>query len=247
MKSVLKEIGLTDGEIKVYFALSQLGESTVGPIAKRSGVTHAKVYPIVERLILKGLASHVIKQGRKYFSAAHPDHILEYVDTKISALVEEKEEIKKLIPTILEKRKADEGVQYSRVFEGFKGLRALFSELFHSGESEIAVLGLNEILREPRLVRFFKFYHDLRVEQKIRLRLILNKDTKKYFEKIYRPQGHYEKPDEVKFSNVVVPTGVFIIGDHVVTIVTDDKVTAFDIKSKQNAERYRSYFDSVWG
>ena len=41
--AVLRELGFTDGEIKVYFALFELGETTVGPISKKSRVTHAKV------------------------------------------------------------------------------------------------------------------------------------------------------------------------------------------------------------
>jgi len=36
---VLKDIGLTNGEIKVYTALLGLGESTTGPIVDQSGVS----------------------------------------------------------------------------------------------------------------------------------------------------------------------------------------------------------------
>ena len=34
----LKEAGLTDGEIKVYLALLELGSSTTGPVIEKSGI-----------------------------------------------------------------------------------------------------------------------------------------------------------------------------------------------------------------
>ena len=247
-KQILQELGLTEGEIKVYFSMFELGETTVGPISKKSGITHAKVYPILEKLINKGLVSHIIKEGRKNFSATHPDSLLEFVDSKVRNLEKEKQKIKDLIPSLLAKQKELEKVQYSRVFEGFRGLRALFYELFGTNKknTEIYVLGLNELLKKIEFQNFFRFYHDLRKKNNIKLKLILNKNVKSFFNKNYIPSKDYEKPDKIKFVDVTFPTGVFIFKDHVITIIADEKVTAFDIKSKQNTERYKKFFDEIW-
>jgi len=247
-KNVLREIGFTEGEIKVYFALFDLGETTVGPISKKSRVTHAKVYPILDKLIEKGLVSHVIKDGRKNFSANNPNTLLEYVDKKIRVLKQEKGKLKKIIPSLLLKQKNLEEVQYSRVFEGFGGLRSLFYELFgtNENEKEILVFGLNELLDKDGFVSFFRFYHDLRKLNKIGIKLILNRSAKAIVEKKYKIVNMYGKNDLVKYTDTIFPVGVFIFGDHVINIVADDKITAFDIKSKQNALRFKSYFDSIW-
>lgn len=247
-KQIFQELGFTEGEIKVYFALFDLGESTVGPIAKKSQVTHAKVYPILEKLISKGLVSHVIKENRKKFSATNPNKLLEFVDKKVRDLEEEKSKIKEVIPSLIEKQKSQEQTQYSRVFEGMKGLRALFYELFGTNKekTEICVLGLNEILKRDDFQNFFLFYHELRKKNKISLRLILNKNMKDFFEKNYKPTKYYALPDKVKFVNTIFPTGVFIFKDHVINIIADKEITAFDIKSRQNAERYRIFFNSIW-
>lgn len=245
-RAILKDLGFTDGEIKVYFALFELGETTVGPISKKAEVTHAKVYPILAKLIEKGLVSHVIKEGRKHFSATNPNSLLEFVENKVRKLETEKNKIKDIIPSLLAKQKELEKVQYSRVFEGFRGLRALFYELFGTakGKEEIYVLGLNEILYKPEFMSFFLFYHNIRKENKISLRLILNKDMKKLVQEKYKHMLEYKA--KVKFVDVVFPTGLFIFKDHVISIVSEEKVTAFDIKSKQNAEKYRKFFDSIW-
>jgi len=245
----LKELGLTNGEVKVYLALFELGETTVGPLSKESGITHAKVYPILSKLIEKGLVSHVIRRGRQHFAANNPESLLDFIENKSRSLEDKKEEIKRLIPSLLAKKQHKEDAQYSRVYEGFKGLRSLFHELFGTNkeDTEICVLGLNELLKEESFISFFRFYHDLRLKnKKIKLKLILNKELKDFFDQTYKKAGMFAKEDKIKFVDVAFPSGLFIFKDHVVNIVADKKVTAFDTKSKQNAERYRKFFYSIW-
>ena len=89
-----------------------------------------------------------------------------------------------IIPSLLRKQKELEKTQFSRVIEGFRGLRSLFHELFSQKEKEILVFGLNELLRETSFISFFRYYHDLRKQKKIKLKLILNKEMKQLTNKI---------------------------------------------------------------
>jgi sugar-specific transcriptional regulator TrmB len=245
---ILREIGLTQGEISVYYALFEVGESSVGPISKLSRITHAKVYPILEKLISKGLISHTIKDGRKHFSPSDPNRLVDYIETKVEKLEEEKTIVKELIPELISKKNSKEQIQYSRTFEGTKGLRTLFKELFRESpkNTEICVLGLNELLNNESVISFFRYYHDLRKENKITLRLILNKSSKKTIDNIYITSNMFSKKDSIKYVNTNFPTGVFIFRDHVISIVSEKVLTAFDIKSEQNANRYRDFFNSIW-
>jgi len=245
-EKTLQELGLTKGEVSVYFALFSLGETTVGPISKLSRVSHAKVYPILDRLIEKGLVSHVIKQGRKNFSATNPNSLTELLNKKIRTLEDKKSNIKKIASSLSKKQKSKEQTQYSRVFEGFKGLRNLFSELFEKNRNkEILVFGLDDVLSEDSFANFLTFYHDLRKKKKVKIKLILNKNSKKVHQG-YKKSGAFSIQDKTKFTDKIFPIGTFILSDHVITIVTDKKVTAFDTKSGQNADRYKKFFESVW-
>ncbi|MGN6622795.1 MAG: helix-turn-helix domain-containing protein [Candidatus Nitrosocosmicus sp.] len=69
MISELVELGLTNGEAKVYFSLLKLGSSKVGSIVKDCRVSYSKVYDVLERLILKGLVSYVLIGNIKHFNA----------------------------------------------------------------------------------------------------------------------------------------------------------------------------------
>src|SRR3989344_5935177 len=126
---ILEEIGFSKGEVKVYFALLEIGETTIGPLSKKSDVTPAKVYQITEKLEKKGLSSHVINSGTKFFKAVNPRQIVAFLDEKIRKIEEEKKEIKKIIPSIEAKQKLSKDSQSAEIYKTFKGMRSLYNEV----------------------------------------------------------------------------------------------------------------------
>ena len=105
---------------------------------------------------------------------------------------------------------------------------------------------INEILKEERIINFFQFYHTLRLKKNIKLKLILSKNIKDFHQEHYTNPKILGKKDKVKYFETEFPTGVFIFKDHVINIIADKKVTVFDIKSKQNAKRFRDFFEKIW-
>src|SRR3989344_6954322 len=97
---ILQEIGFTEGESRVYMALLELGTVTTGPIIKKSGISASKAYEILNRLTEKGFVSHIIKAKTKYFRAADPGRIIDYLDEKEKEIAGKKEEMKKIVPQL---------------------------------------------------------------------------------------------------------------------------------------------------
>lgn len=71
----LLEIGLQEREIKIYLALLGLGESTVLPLAKQSGIKRTYCYDILPLLQEKGLVTFIERNGRRHYSAEDPAKI----------------------------------------------------------------------------------------------------------------------------------------------------------------------------
>jgi len=53
-KTILKEIGLQEGEITLYLALLKLKETTATQIAQHTGVHRSHIYDLIEKLKEKG-------------------------------------------------------------------------------------------------------------------------------------------------------------------------------------------------
>src|SRR3989338_2518367 len=79
---MLSKIGLTNAEAKAYLALLDLGQSTVGPIAKRANVSYSKIHALLEKLVDKGLASYSLKERTKFFSPSNPKKIIDFLERK---------------------------------------------------------------------------------------------------------------------------------------------------------------------
>src|SRR3989344_4974729 len=241
--TILGQIGLSKNEIKVYFALLGLDQSSATPIVKKAKIPNSKVYPTIEKLIQKGLVSFVIKNNVKYFQASNPQNLIEFIHKKEEELSIQKNEIQKLIPQIEQRRKDTKEKQESMVYEDIQGVKVAFNEILNSLKKgdEYSVFTLGEELETEALKLFFANYHQKRIEKGIKVRLIANNKIKEIFSK-----HHVFKGMTVKYTTLKLPTGIFIFNDHVMTIVWKEKPTAFIIKSKNNYERYKEFFEEVW-
>ena len=196
----LEELGLTKGEIKVYLSLIELGETTTGPLVEESGVSVSKVYQILMRLAKKGLASHIVKRGTKYFKAADPNRLLVYLKEKENNIKEQEVNLKNIIPELELKQDSAITQETAQVYDGLKGIqtaRERTLKIMKKGD-EMWIIG---IARTPydRLTPFFKEYHKRRYSKGIRCKYIYNEYARNPFGEVsskyplsevrYMPEG----------------------------------------------------------
>lgn len=235
----LQEIGLTKGEAKVYVSLSELGSSTVGPIVKKSGVAYSKIYDVLNRLIGKGIVSYIIKNKTKYFQAASPSNLVEYLNKKEREISVQKESLLKIIPDI-EKLQEIKSQQEAEVFLGKRGLRTAYEKLYKSISKKDEILFFyihNEKYGEESNL-FYQSISD--ISKNINNRGICNKEYKKsWFAKKSR---HLT----MKFSNTPIPGNIDIVGDKVLIVTWSEVVFSVLIHSQSLADSLRNYFNEMW-
>ncbi|HEY1074282.1 MAG TPA: helix-turn-helix domain-containing protein [Patescibacteria group bacterium] len=83
----LQEIGLQEREIKIYLALLELGESTVLPLSKQSGIKRTYCYDILPLLQEKGLVSFIERNGRRHYSAEDPAKIEQLLKGRLERFI----------------------------------------------------------------------------------------------------------------------------------------------------------------
>jgi sugar-specific transcriptional regulator TrmB len=242
---ILEEVGFTKGEIKVYFALLEFGESTIGPLSRKAEVTPAKTYPILDKLAKKGLITSVIKSDTKYFQAFNPNRISDFLKEKKKVIEQQEREIKKLIPKIVSKQK-QEAQQSATVYESFNGMKTLYNEiidyLYKTKQDFIGFTLGEEEYKFKESEYFFQQYDNKRRELHIKTKLIGHNSQKGFLSKITKK----DKNIIIKYLDYKTPTGVIIYGDKVATLVWNKIPTAFVIQSKQTADSYRNFFNDMW-
>jgi len=136
-EELIERAGLTKGEAKVYLALLELGNSTIGPIVENSSVARSFSYNLLDNLIEKGLVSFVTRDKTKYYQAAEPSRIMDYIEKKKQDLETDKEKIEALLPKLKLMQKAASRTEIA-MYEGFKGIQEnRFKRMIEHGALDI--------------------------------------------------------------------------------------------------------------
>ncbi len=237
--SILEGIGLTKAQIQVYVALLELGQTTTGPLIRKSGLQNSVVYNALNQLLEHGLATFVSKGKRKYFSAADPHTLVQFIDDK-------KEKIEALLPELLVKQTAVQQPE-ARVFIGWKGIFAAFSsilEILPKGSDYAAfAAGFEEQLNEGAK-QFFREFQKKRQRMQYKVRLIANEESRKAAEQ-YGYYNAFGKP-EYRFVPGYAPVGIIIFGDYVLHSAFGKEPIAVMIRSKLIAGSIKNAFEGMW-
>ena len=242
---ILKQIGLTDGEIKVYLALVGVGETTTGPLVKESGVSISKVYPILSRLSKKGLASYIKKGGVKYFKAADPGRLLVYLQEQQEDLKQQEKMLKQFIPQLMLKQQSVLTEETAQVFDGLRGImtaRERTLKIMKKGD-EMWIVG---VARTPydRLISYFPEYHRRRIAKGIRCKYLYNECARKPFGE----KSASYKLSEVRYmpKGMITHASMEIYADTVTIGLNSKKSFSVVIQNQEVADSFRNYAKLLW-
>ncbi len=244
-EKALKQMGLTDSEIRIYLALLQRGPLTKTPIVKESKISGSKVYEVLHRLIDKGLVSVTIKNNIQQFDAATPLKIKEYLHQKKDEISKMEDEVDQVLPALLRMKEAKYVQPDIAVFYGWEGLATVYEEELDKvkrGE-RIYVIGASTGGNSFQTELFFTKYVKMASERGLFVQVILNTTAKKYIQRIEKNVGRqYER----RFLFKKTPTEVTIIGNTTFITLLHHEPTIIRIKNKETADSFKQYFEVLW-
>ena len=160
---VLKDVGLTETEIKIYIALLSLGATSAGKIVEETGVYRKNLYDALNKLIEKGLVTYVIENKIKFFQAKSPDNLITYLDEQKSKVDEKKQEIEKLIPELKSKFTSPTPEIVAEIYRGIEGIKTILKECLN--HKEVLFIGATGDVQD-RLPYFWPQYNKKREKLK---------------------------------------------------------------------------------
>lgn len=242
--SGLREAGLTDGEIKVYLAMVELGLSTTGPIIKKSGIARSIIYEILEKLMQKGLISYIIKEKRHHYQVAEPQKLLDYIDEREKRLRENRARVESILPQLLV-MKAEAKESEAQIYEGFKGIQTVHERTYlklKKGEGYYN-LGISAF-QDEKYHRYWQKDHVRRAKAGIRCRLLFNQGTDP---KVLKNRNSYRYCD-ARCMPTAIKTPAWIMGYKDVTVIglQSRKGLAVEIINQEIADSFKQYFEEFW-
>lgn len=238
MKEELKLLGLNDTDVKVYLTLLRFNQTLASEIAKKSGIPRASIYDILRRLEEEGLVSYVVKDNKKYFSAANPKTIIETLDYK-------KKRISEIIPNLekLQERKLN-NIPKTEVYTGKKGLQTILNLILQ--EKEFFAMGVSKN-SSVVLPYFIEKWEKERKKRKINAKIIYN-DTKEIRASVKK--ANYPKEEwQCKFlpTENITPVVTVVFGSNVMLgSWKKENPSAILIQDKDIAKTYKQYILRLW-
>lgn len=247
IERVLRNIGLTEYETKVYTALLNIGESTTGKILAEAGMHSGKIYEILESLKKKGLVSEVTKNKVKYFSPADPSRVKDYLDEKKRNLEHQQDEFSHIMPILMKKISQVKSPVNIEVFTGFNGLKTAFEKEVKRYKKTsvlrvLGVLGYAEYKKNvsQKYLDFFTFYMKPRREA-IGFKMYKINDPKA------RKDRHlHEKNAEIKYLSYNSCMSINVLDDLSILGIFSKEPIFITIESNDVATSFIESFDAVW-
>lgn len=240
-EKLLEDIGLTKGEVKVYLTLLKIGETTTGKIVEDAGISSGKIYEILEKLIKKGLVGFSVKEKTKYFSAASPNRILDYLHEKEIEIQRKEEELLKEIPKLM-KMESEKKNYETNLFKGFKGIHSAIYESLEKLDKRDEVLAVG--IRSGKNEKYnlmWEGWHNERVKRKVKCRAIFSDSESEYYKNFKKM-----KITEVKVLEGATPSAIDILKERVLIFTYEDEPACLMIKNKEIAETFRTFFENLW-
>lgn len=243
MENELKQLGLTPNEIKIYNALLELGENTVGPLIKKLGMHRQVAYDALDGLESKKMILKTTKNNRLVFRVANPQNILDNIKQQeiiASSLIEE----------INSKLTGQQKGQEIRVYEGSKAYRELIKrkdDLMPENSQYLVVTGaamkFKEIMQKSGV---FERSNRIRTKKNIKTKLIFGNIGAEEAKLVKRANSEYRFLPEGYSS----PTSFDIWHDSITLNSygsgNGEDMFCIEIKNEDFRQSYLTYFDLLW-
>ena len=237
--NILRKIGISEGEIKVYSALLDLGKSPINKIHEKTGIERRNIYDILNKLIERGLATYVNENKKRFFQISHPSKIIGYIEEKKNQLEKTEEEVKKDIPLIMEKFNIKKDSINAEIYRGYEGIKAVWEDMLN--HKEIYWMGSGRYLPK-KFPQWFANWNNRRVKLKVKIINLMRNELRKEIKKPYEYECIKFLPKEFSGN----PTVMCVYGNKTINFLFGADFFAFVIENKELAEDYKRYHEYLW-
>ena len=243
INEMLKDIGFTQNESRVYIKLLEVGESKTGVLCKQLNIPSSNIYSILESLINKGVVSCKFFNNVKIFMPNNPESLNLLFIKRKELLEKQRTQTQQVIAQLKKIPTQIDTYSDYKYYEGILGIKSMWMEIreMMPKNKEYAVFGSVEE-SFATLNAFYMETHSIRKKKKIKERIILPEGSEKYGiqrEKIGLCEIKYmELQNEAEF-------GAF---DKFMYIQSNNKKhpRSFLIKDETFAKTFRDIFEKLW-
>ena len=229
----LKELGLTDNEIKIYLVLLEHGVLNPTKLAEKTGLHRSYIYDTLERLLDRGIINTVLIDNKKHYQPVDPKALREIFELKLRQL----DTILPQLSGLFQSTKEETRIELHR---GKRVYRTLIKDLVANIKKNdvVYLLGVDENILETVEPIYLKQYFNIIKDKNVKEKIIIARGGKKLDE------GHLEYREiDPKFLD---ETTVVIYQSKVFIFIWGTPYHLITIESPKVANTYKKQFELMW-
>lgn len=165
IKTLTQSIGLSEKEAAVYLAILQLGNSTIQPISKKSGIKRTSIYYFINHLVELKLIDKIAIKGKSYYKALNPTHLVSLQQQRLEDIKESLPEFMNIYQSIKNKPK----VSY---FEGVSEMKNILLEEVHCYKEALYIWPGKDVIDTVGGAHFMERLDIMRKQNGIHLKVL---------------------------------------------------------------------------
>jgi len=236
---------LNANEKKVMSGLYQLGQSAVGTLAKQTLINRTSLYPILDKLMHKGLVSKLEAEGRVLFQPLSAEEIKDWAKRKKAAAAAAADNLIKWSEAQA-KTAGNPLLSEIKYFEGLEGVKTLYADTWRNNQDKMIYALTDYKSAYENMRTFFRGeYFPARVKHEVKVKNLIpesaaGRSDLKEAKQMLR---------EMRFIKMFEDLGIEInIYDNKVALVSFDKKTpaGLIIKNAKIAQAFKNIFSYLW-
>jgi sugar-specific transcriptional regulator TrmB len=230
----LKELGLTDNEVRIYLLLLEHDMMNPSEISQKLGLHRGYVYDALERMQEKEVVNVILKTNKKYYQATSPQNLIELLKFRL-------EDFEKAIPDLMKLAALKKEETKVELHRGKRVYRVLLKDIVSTLKTNdtVYLVGIDEevLLQEVEPI-YLKQYLNAMKSRKIKEKVII----KTCATRVKNPNLEYKELD----SKYIGKTAQIIYNDKVAIFILGTPYYLIVIENKEVAETYKKQFNLLW-
>jgi sugar-specific transcriptional regulator TrmB len=230
----LKELGLTDNEVRIYLLLLEHDMMNPSEISQKLGLHRGYVYDALERMQEKEVVNVILKTNKKYYQATSPQNLIELLKFRL-------EDFEKAIPDLMKLAALKKEETKVELHRGKRVYRVLLKDIVSTLKTNdtVYLVGIDEdvLLQEVEPI-YLKQYLNAMKSREIKEKIIIKTGTIK----VKNPNLEYKELD----SKYIGKTAQIIYNDKVAIFILGSPHYLIVIENKEVAETYKKQFNLLW-
>lgn len=237
----LELIGLSPNEAKVYLALLEYGESSIGDISRESGIHRRSIYDTLNRLTDKGLVFPIFQGRENAYQAVDPNKLMEL-------LYEKQRSFQQVLPKLKKLEQKEISKEAAFIYRGIEGYKNYIRDMTRVAEDTYFLGAKGNWVTPGASLEMEKVFQRRIKEKGKTLKILFDPRVKKRKDILKTTTGEYKfLPEGYETLGIVD-----VFGDYVVTFVSEgignfgEDGSIFVMRNDELAESYRTWFRLIW-